>query len=173
MSANTITYPKLSDKPAGAKHRYNKRTIDAHMHWYPQAFVDLMIKQGPAHGAVMGEDANGPVVVSVPGCTQKSSMRRSMTNVDDIIRAMDNRNIDTYALSMTNPLVYWCDGSFGRELAASHNDACVEMNRKYPDRFFGCIILPMQDVKLACQELERVAKFPCMRSVFKIGRAHV
>ena len=166
MAEHNIAYPKLADKPAGAKHRYSKRTIDAHMHWYPQEYVDLMIKKGPANGAVMGEDDNGPVVVSVPGCTQTSSMRRSMTDVDEIIRNMDNRRIDTYALSMTNPLMYWAPPAFGLELAAAHNDACVEMNRKYPDRFFGCIILPMQDIKLACQELERMAKFPCMRSVF-------
>ena len=30
MAENTIAYPKLADKPAGAKHRYKKRTIDAH-----------------------------------------------------------------------------------------------------------------------------------------------
>src|SRR5688500_12921353 len=40
------------------------RVIDAHMHWYPQEFVDLMIRKGPANGAVMGEDDKGnPVVV--------------------------------------------------------------------------------------------------------------
>jgi aminocarboxymuconate-semialdehyde decarboxylase len=157
------------DENAGttAGTRRYTRVIDAHMHWYPQEFVDLMIKKGPANGAVMGEDSNGnPLVVSVPDCTQTSSMRKSMTNPDDIIRDMDNRKVDTYALSMTNPLMYWAPPGFGLELAAAHNDACVEAHRKYPDRFYGCIILPMQDVKLAAQELERMAKHPCMRSVF-------
>jgi len=72
----------------------NPRVIDAHMHWYPQEFVDLMIKKGPANGAVMGEDDKGnPVVESVPGCTQKSTMRRKMTNLEDIIAAMvDEQN---------------------------------------------------------------------------------
>ena len=68
MPETNITYPKLADKPAGSKHRYSKRTIDAHMHWYPQEFVDLMVKKGPANGAVMGVDAHGnPSVESVPG----------------------------------------------------------------------------------------------------------
>ena len=143
------------------------RVIDAHMHWYPQAFVDLMIKEGPKHGAVMGEDDKGnPVVVSVPGCTQKSSMRRRMTNIDTIIEDMEKRKCDTYALSMTNPLMYWAPPGFGLELAAAHNDACVEAHRKYPERFYGTIILPMQDVKLSCEELERMAKHSCMRAVF-------
>jgi aminocarboxymuconate-semialdehyde decarboxylase len=143
------------------------RVIDAHMHWYPQTFVDLMVKKGPAHGAVMGEDKNGnPLVVSVPGCTQTSSMRRRMTDLDAIIEDMEARQCDTYALSMTNPLMYWAPPGFGLELAAAHNDACVEAHRKYPERFYGTIILPMQDVKLSCEELERMAKHKCMRAVF-------
>jgi aminocarboxymuconate-semialdehyde decarboxylase len=165
--------PAASDgEPAGAgaavaaTRRY-PRVIDAHMHWYPQEFVDLMIRKGPANGAVMGEDAKGnPLVISVPGCTQKSSMRKTMTNLEDIIAAMDHRKVDTYALSMTNPLMYWAPPGFGLELAAAHNDACVEAHRKYPERFYGTIILPMQDVKLAAGELERMAKHPCMRAVF-------
>jgi aminocarboxymuconate-semialdehyde decarboxylase len=152
--------------PAAGTRRY-QRVIDAHVHWYPREFVDLMIRKGPANGAVMGEDADGnPVVVSVPGCTQKSVMRRSMTSLDDIIRAMDHRKVDTYALSMTNPLMYWAPPGLGLELAAAHNDACVEAHRRYPERFYGTIILPMQDVGLACEELERVARHPCMRAVF-------
>jgi aminocarboxymuconate-semialdehyde decarboxylase len=153
--------------PASSSNPRYPRVIDAHVHWYPQEFVDLMTRKGPAHGAVMTEDARGnPVVASVPGCTQKSVMRKTMTRLEDILADMAKRRVDTYALSMTNPLVYWAPAGFGLELAAAHNDACVEAHRKYPDRFYGCIVLPMQDVKLAAQELERIAKHPCMRAVF-------
>ena len=38
------------------------RVIDAHVHWYPREFVDLMIKRGPANGAVMGEDQHGKLL---------------------------------------------------------------------------------------------------------------
>jgi aminocarboxymuconate-semialdehyde decarboxylase len=93
-------------------------------------------------------------------------MRRKMTNLEDIIADMGKRKCDTYALSMTNPLMYWAPPGFGLELAAAHNDACVEAHRRYPQRFYGTIILPMQDVRLACEELERMAKHACMRAVF-------
>ena len=122
---------------ATASSRRYSRVIDAHMHWYPEAFVDLMIKKGPTYGAVMSEDEKGPIVVSVPGCTQASSMRKTMTNVDDIIAAMENRKVDTNVLSMTNPLVYWAPPGFGLELSAAANDACVEMHEKHPDRFYA------------------------------------
>lgn len=142
------------------------RVIDPHMHWYPQAFVDLMIKKGPAYGAVIGEDKDGPVVVSVPGGTQKSSMRRTMTNVDSIIAAMDLRRVNANVLSMTNPLVYWAPPGFGLELSAVTNDACIEIHNKYPDRFYGVITLPFQDVKLSLEELDRMANQPAMRAVW-------
>jgi hypothetical protein len=41
-------------KPDGAR-RYG-RVIDAHMHWYPQAFVDLMKKKGPAQPLPPGSE---------------------------------------------------------------------------------------------------------------------
>lgn len=143
------------------------RVIDAHAHWYPREFVTLMEKQGPANGAVMGRDDKGnPVVVSVPGCTQKSVMRRNMTEFDLIFKDMDERGVDTHALSMTNPLVYWAPPAFGLELSQAHNDACAAAHLKYPQRFVGTIMLPMQDVKLAVRELERAARLPGMRAVF-------
>jgi len=169
-NASSALSMSADGQPAGggatsSARRYG-RVIDAHMHWYPQAFVDLMIKKGPAHGAVMSENEKGPVVVSVPGSTQTSSMRRTMTNIDDIIAAMDNRKVDTNVLSMTNPLVYWAPPGFGLELSAAANDACVEMHEKYPDRFYGAITLPLQDIKLSLEELERMSKHKCMRAVW-------
>lgn len=164
ISSRETTVAEATPEPRSGSYG---RVIDAHMHWYPQAFVDLMVKHGPRHGAVMAEDKNGnPVVVSVPDCTQRSVMRKSMTHLDDIISDMQRRRCNTYALSMTNPLVYWAPPAFGLELAAAHNDACVDAHRRYPDRFYGCIVLPMQDVRLAAEELERMAKEPCMRAVF-------
>src|SRR5262249_19127292 len=81
------------------------RVIDAHAHLYPREFVTLMEKEGPANGAKMGTDkAGNPVVLSVPGGTQASSMRRNMIELDLLIKEMDGREVDMYALSMTNPL---------------------------------------------------------------------
>lgn len=166
MYEDTITHAKIDSDAVSSVRRY-PRVIDAHMHWYPQEFVDLMIKKGPRYGAQMGEDKNGnPVVLSVPDGTQTSVMRKTMTHLDDIIADMKKRKCDTYALSMTNPLMYWAPPEFGLELCVAHNDACVAAHNKHPDKFYGSIILPMQDVGLAVKELERAAKFPCMRTVF-------
>jgi aminocarboxymuconate-semialdehyde decarboxylase len=157
--------PATTDRQSASVRRY-PRVIDAHMHWYPPTFVDLMIRKGPANGAVISENDEGPVVRSVPGATQASAMRRTMTNVDDIIAAMDDRKVDTNVLSMTNPLVYWAEPGFGLELSAAANDDCVAMHEKHPERFLGAITLPLQDIELSLEELERMAKQPCMRAVW-------
>jgi aminocarboxymuconate-semialdehyde decarboxylase len=140
--------------------------IDAHAHWYPRAFVSLMEKEGEANGARMGRDASGnPVVQSVPGATQSSTMRRNMTELDLIVAEMDERQVDVYALSMTNPMVYWAPPQFGLKLSRAVNDACAEVHTRYPQRFVGTIMLPMQDTGLAVQELDRAAKLPGMRAI--------
>ena len=143
-----------ADMPAQTGRRgYNVRIIDAHAHWYPREFVTLLEKEGPANGARMGKDAAGdPVVLSVPGGTQASTMRRNMTDIDLILKEMDERGVDMYALSMTNPMVYWAPPEFALKLSQAVNDACAAVHLKYPQRFVGTIMLPMQDPKLAVQE---------------------
>jgi aminocarboxymuconate-semialdehyde decarboxylase len=149
-----------------AQKRESYRIIDAHAHWYPREFVELMEKEGPANGAKMGKDAAGnPVVLSVPGATQSSTMRRNMTDIDLLIKEMDERNVDLYALSMTNPMVYWAPPAFALKLSQAVNDACAAVHQKYPERFVGTIMLPMQDPKLAVQELDRAAKLPGMKAI--------
>jgi aminocarboxymuconate-semialdehyde decarboxylase len=144
----------------------NRRVIDAHAHWYPQEFVTLMEKEGPANGAKMGKDAAGnPVVLSVNGGTQTSVMRRNMTDLDIMIKEMDARKVNMYALSMTNPMVYWASPAFALKLSQAANNAGSAAHLKYPDRFVGTIMLPMQDPKLAVQELERAARLPGLRAL--------
>ena len=116
------------EKTSPAGRRY-KRVIDAHAHWYPQEFVSLMEKEGPANGAKMGRDAHGnPQVQSVPGATQMSTMRRNMIDIDLLIKEMDERGVDTYALSMTNPMVYWAPPAFALKLSQAVNDACAAVH---------------------------------------------
>ena len=149
---------------AGAR-RYN-RVIDAHAHWYPQEFVSLMENEGPANGAKMGRDASGnPVVQSVAGGTQTSVMRRNMIDLDLMIKEMDERKVDMYALSMTNPMVYWAPPEFALRLSQAANNAGSAAHLKYPNRFVGTIMLPMHDTRLAVQELERAAKLPGLRAI--------
>jgi aminocarboxymuconate-semialdehyde decarboxylase len=145
---------------------YNVPIIDAHAHWYPREFVALLEKEGEANGAKMGRDARGnTVVLSVPGGTQTSVLRRNMIEPELLLKEMAERGIDMYALSMTNPMVYWAPPAFALKLSQAANDAGAEMHTRYPKKLVGSIMLPLQDVKLSLQELDRAAKLPGLRAI--------
>ena len=166
LGATALTAGCASDAQVRGSRGYSVPIIDAHAHWYPREFVTLLEKEGEANGAKMGRDARGnTVVLSVPGGTQTSVLRRNMIEPDLLIAEMDERGIDMYALSMTNPMVYWAPPAFALRLSRAANDACAEMHVKYPKRFVGSIMLPLQDTKLALEELERAARLPGLRAI--------
>ena len=153
--------------PSGNGDYRKLRVIDAHAHWYPQEFVTLMEKEGPANGAKMGKDAEGnAVVLSVNGGTQTSVMRRNMVDLDLMIKEMDARKVNMYALSMTNPMVYWAPPAFGLKLSQVYNDSLAAAHQQYPTRFLGLMTLPMQAPEFAVKEIERAAKLPGIKGVY-------
>src|SRR3982751_164501 len=166
LGATALTGGCAIDAQVRGSRGYSVPIIDAHAHWYPRSFVSLLEKEGEANGAKIERDARDNTVVrSVPGGTETSVLRRNMIEPDLIITEMDERGIDMYALSMTNPMVYWAPPAFALKLSQAANDACAAAHLKYPQRFVGTIMLPMQDPKLAVQELDRAAKLPGMRAI--------
>jgi len=79
---------------------------------------------------------------------------------------MDRQRVDVHALSLTAPMVYWASPGFGLALAQSFNDAASAAHARYPDRFVGLAMLPMQAPDLALKELERAAALPGMRGLY-------
>jgi aminocarboxymuconate-semialdehyde decarboxylase len=151
-------------KPAG------KPVIDAHFHWYPPTFIDLVVKEGAAHGAtIKGPDDSGTYRVQTPGgefySPGGSSFRKEMADLDAIFKAMDERGVDMYALTMTHPHVYWAPPAFGAKLSRAVNDDHAAVHLKHPTKLLGTIMLPMQDPKLALEELDRAAQLPGMRAL--------
>jgi aminocarboxymuconate-semialdehyde decarboxylase len=146
--------------------RASTPVIDTHAHWYPRDFIALLEREAADNGAAMGRDARGYPVFSLPGVSQKSTMVPEMIDPALMVRNMKRRRIDMFAVSLTNPMVYWAPPAFGLKLSRAWNDACAELHTAYPDRFIGTMMLPMQAPELALQELERAAKLPGMRALY-------
>ena len=149
---------------------YDKPIIDAHYHWYPQEFVDLMVKEGPDNGAVIsGPNEEGSYAAKVPGAdyyaANGSRFRREMRDFDIMFKQMDDRDVNMYVLTMTHPHMNWAPPEFGLKLAQTYNNANSAAHVKYPDRLVGSMLLPMQAPELAVQELERAAKLPGIKAV--------
>src|SRR5262249_30896643 len=86
--------------------------------------------------------------------------------IESRLRAMDKAGVAMHALSLTQPMVYWAPPAFALRLCQTFNDACVAVHQKYPDRFVGLAMLPMQEPALALKEFDRVAALPGIRGIY-------
>jgi len=139
------------------------KTIDIHAHWYPREWLDLLAKDGPKEGAALERTASG---YKVKAKHIANAFDESFVDLADRKNKMDAKRIDVHALSLTTPMVYWASPAFGLALSQAFNDAAAAAHRKYPERYFGLAMLPMQDPRLALKELERAAKLPGMKGLY-------
>jgi aminocarboxymuconate-semialdehyde decarboxylase len=76
------------------------------------------------------------------------------------IEDMDARGIDLSVVSASTVLqgTSWADPQTDLALCRRCNDQAADWVARYPKRFVGSCVLPLQDVKLALQELERAVQ---------------
>ncbi|GIV26445.1 MAG: 2-hydroxy-3-carboxy-6-oxo-7-methylocta-2,4-dienoate decarboxylase [Bacteroidia bacterium] len=72
------------------------------------------------------------------------------------LEEMNKHGIDAQVLS-TIPVMfsYWAKPKDGLKVAQFLNDHIAEIIHKHPNKFFGLATVPLQDVELSIQELER------------------
>ncbi len=141
------------------------RTIDIHAHFFPEAYLQLLEREGPAFGVTLDRaDPKGPAIRV--GAVLGGHLRPHFYDLDRRRREMDRQGVEVHALSLTFPMVYWADGDLGLHLARTVNDAMAEAHRAFPTRFVGLATLPLQDPKRAVAELERAARLPGIRGVY-------
>ncbi len=140
-----------------------RRAIDTHAHWYPAEWLRLFERDGAAEGASLTREGKRYTIR-----TQRivNAFDEEFVELDLRLAGMARQRVDLHALSLTAPMVYWASAGFGLALAQAYNDAASEAHRKYPERFVGLAMLPMQAPELALKELERAAKLPGMRGLY-------
>ncbi len=75
------------------------------------------------------------------------------------LEEMDRNGVEMMILSLNAPAVQAIpDRQRAADTARKSNDALAEWVRRHPGRFRGFAALPLQDVDLACTELERCVK---------------
>ena len=75
---------------------------------------------------------------------------------EERLKDMDAQGVDVQVVSIHTPFFgYHLDGAQGKALAREVNDEIAGLAKQWPTRFAGLATLPMQDVKLAIDELER------------------
>ena len=140
--------------------------IDTHAHWFPPEWVELIAREGAANGAEVGRNEQGQVMMVAPGIRLKPSFKATYVDIPTRLKLMDEGRVDMHALSLTSPMVYWAPPEFGLKLSRVFNDACAAAHLKYPGRFVGMAMVPMQAPDLAVQEVDRAAQLPGIRGVY-------
>ena len=140
--------------------------IDAHAHFFPEEWINLLEREGKANGAVVTVNDHGLRMVDGPKLPFRQTFPHDMTDVPTILQNMDKARIDLRILSLTNPMVYWAPDSFSMKLSQSFNDALSAACQAHPDKLRGAIMLPMQAPQLAMEELERAARLPGICCVY-------
>ena len=141
-------------------------TIDTHAHYFPQPYLDLIAKKGPRVGARVEQDSQGRTFIQVGLSLRTGPIDPLFIDLDARLKEMDRQGVQVHVLSLTQPMVYWADDDLGIALSMAFNDAVSAAHRQHPDRLYGFACLPLQNPRLALEELERVAKLPGIRGVY-------
>jgi aminocarboxymuconate-semialdehyde decarboxylase len=79
---------------------------------------------------------------------------------------MDEQGVETHALSLSQPMIYWAGRSLGEKLAATFNEELARAHERDAKRLVGLAMLPMHEPDLAVKEAERAAKLPGVRGFY-------
>ena len=164
---------------AGPVRKYSKPVIDAHFHWRPDEFYQLLVKEGEANGMwdvqktpdggwsarLPGYHPYTTGRISVPAPGKENREWGQTASPEAMIKTMEERRCDMYTVTQTNPHVVWANPAFGLKLAQAINDGTAKLCQQHQKHFTAAITLPMQDVKASLGELERARKLPGMRAV--------
>jgi len=131
------------------------KTIDIHAHLVPRGLWQAAAAKREWHG-FRHEPDEGLGTFTGGGKKTAFSSPKVRFSPEERLKDMDAQGVDVQVVSIHTPFFgYHLDGAEGRALARDVNDEIAGLTKQWPARFAGLATLPMQDVKLAIEELER------------------
>jgi aminocarboxymuconate-semialdehyde decarboxylase len=138
--------------------------IDIHAHFYPQAYLDVLAKEGPRFNVEYRAAEEG-FYIKTEVRFQGPLPYRSV-DLEKRIADMDAQGTAVQAMSLTGPMAHWGDEEVSHKLSSAWNDAASEAHVKYPTRLYGLLTLPMLFPDRAIDELNRASKLPGLKGVY-------
>ena len=130
--------------------------IDMHTHIIPKHLPDWTSKFGYGDFIFLEHNDDSTADMMQGG----KFFRRIKENCwDENIRISEYRDFNTQVqVVCTIPVLfsYWAQPKDGLEISKFLNDHISDLVTRYPKNYIGLATIPMQDTKLAIQELERV-----------------
>lgn len=132
----------------------NKMKIDIHTHIMPGTMPNWIKKFG--YGDFIHLEHRNCQACMMKGDTVFRVVDNNCFDASERQKEMDATGVSVQVLS-TIPVLfnYWAKPKDGWETSRFFNDHIADTVSKNPDRFIGLGTLPMQDIDLAIQEMER------------------
>lgn len=132
------------------------KSIDVHWHHVPKAFADAVVSGAvPIAGQVVTKEDGSALVKLDNGF--KQPLPGFLTDPATIVADLDAAGLDAACASIAPPLSHLdCDPQIGLGVSRAINDAYAEVAEEHDGRILPMANVPLQDVDLALQELQRV-----------------
>jgi aminocarboxymuconate-semialdehyde decarboxylase len=131
------------------------KTIDIHAHLVPRSLWQAAEARREWYG-FRHEPGDGVGAMVGNGKRTHFTSPKVRFTPEERLKDMDAQGVDVQVISIHTPFFgYHLDPALGRALARDVNDEIAAMARQWPRRFAGLATLPVQDVKVAIDELER------------------
>ena len=132
--------------------------IDIHNHTTPAAYLEAVKRDPNRMGSRVEIDNDGRRWL-VQGSGKKTEVPANAVDLDLRFREMAAAQIDIMVESIRpTQLHYWADTATAVRVCRTVNDAIAEDAARYPARIVGMGMLPMQNVKEAISELDRIVQ---------------
>ena len=128
--------------------------IDIHTHIMPSTMPNWVQKFG--YGEFIHLEHRNCKACMMKGDTVFREVENNCFDPAERIKEMDDTNVSVQVLS-TIPVLfnYWAKAKDGLETSRFFNDHIAETVAKTPKRFMGIGTVPLQDIDLSIQEMER------------------
>ncbi|MFG6150263.1 amidohydrolase family protein [Halobacillus sp. B23F22_1] len=129
--------------------------IDFHTHIISEEFLDLAEKYGDDRWATLEKTCDCGANIMIKGKKFREITSQAW-DAERRMKDMDEEGIDIQVLSpIPVTFSYWADPEKGLEMARFQNDFIASTTQEYPERFIGLATVPLQEVDLAIQEMDR------------------
>ncbi len=157
---------KAAAASAKALRESKRRTprVDIHCHYLNTEVAAKVAHLNPGQHEPMVKYANA--LTRETNVKQGQERAAKLTSIEVRLKDMDRAGIDVQAVSPApQQTYYWAEPDFGRELSRLVNERLAEIVAQWPERFVALGTVPLQDVQIAVQELERGVKQLGLRGV--------
>ncbi|MEX0863957.1 MAG: amidohydrolase family protein [Acidimicrobiia bacterium] len=129
-------------------------TYDIHAHCIPGPLLDMLRSEGSRLGIELRDDGRGEYAV-IGDRVRLQPFNPTLSDLDARIGAMDATGVDVQLLSGWIDLTaYALDGGAGAEYSRRFNEIITAEARRHPNRLTPVGTIPLQDPRLAAEELD-------------------